>query len=89
MEVTKKAIFEGIENRLGEAKSLWIDELFHVLWAYRSTPRTTTGESPFKLAYGTAALVPVEVRLLSFRNICFNLEKNGEGLRRTWTWSKS
>lgn len=28
-------------------KGNWVEELPHVLWAYRTTPHSTTGESPF------------------------------------------
>ncbi|XP_074322826.1 uncharacterized protein LOC141659798 [Apium graveolens] len=32
-----------------------------VLWSYNTTPRSTTGETPFLLTYGYEAMVPVEV----------------------------
>lgn len=81
IEATKKIIFDNIKKRLGEAKGLWAEELPWVLWAYRTTPRSSTEESPFKLAYGTDALVPVEVGLESYRTNVFNLEKHEFGLR--------
>lgn len=81
VENANKTIIKGIEKRLEEAKGLWVDELLNVLWAYRTTPRKATNETPFKLAYGTDALVPVEIGLPSYRSIVFNLEKNEEGLR--------
>ena len=40
------------------AKGVWPDELPGVLWAYRTTVRTPTGETPFKLAYGSEAVIP-------------------------------
>ncbi|KAL0429035.1 UNVERIFIED_CONTAM: hypothetical protein Sradi_0529500 [Sesamum radiatum] len=46
---------------LEEAKGNWVDELPGVLWAYRTTPRRSTRESPFSLVYGTEAVVPVEI----------------------------
>ncbi|KAL0411630.1 UNVERIFIED_CONTAM: hypothetical protein Slati_3752700 [Sesamum latifolium] len=48
-------------TRLEEAKGNWVEELPGVLWAYRTTPRRSTRESPFSLVYGTEAIVPVEI----------------------------
>ncbi|GAU46761.1 hypothetical protein TSUD_92560 [Trifolium subterraneum] len=33
----------------------------NVLWSYRTTPHSTTGETPFRLTYGTEAVIPVEI----------------------------
>ncbi|XP_074378074.1 uncharacterized protein LOC141719596 [Apium graveolens] len=52
-----------------------------MLWAYRTSPRTSTGEIPFKLAYGTKAILPIEVGSPSHREINFNVIANEEGLR--------
>ncbi|XP_077249145.1 uncharacterized protein LOC143888586 [Tasmannia lanceolata] len=49
----------GIKKRLDDKAGRWADELYHVLWAYRTTPRTATGESPFNLSFGTEAVIPV------------------------------
>ena len=35
----------------------------NVLWAYRTTPRRSTGETPFSLTYGAEAMISVEVNL--------------------------
>ena len=50
-----------IKTRLEGAKGVWPDKLPGVLWAYRTTVRTPTGETPFKLAYGSEAVIPAEV----------------------------
>ena len=39
----------------------------HILWAYRSTPHSTIGELPFRLTYGTKAVVPIELNELNWR----------------------
>nr|XP_025637940.1 uncharacterized protein LOC112733259 [Arachis hypogaea] len=54
-----KEFLEGLH--LDEAKGLWADELGSVLWSYRTTPQTTTGETPFRLTYGVEAVIPVEI----------------------------
>lgn len=66
-EVTNKSLFVGIKKRLEDAKGRWATELMMVLWAHRTTPRMATGETPFKLAYGSESLVPVEIGVPSTR----------------------
>ena len=39
----------------------------NVLWAYRTTPRRSTGESPFAMAYGTEAVIPLEIGIPGIR----------------------
>nr|XP_025652340.1 uncharacterized protein K02A2.6-like [Arachis hypogaea] len=62
VESANKIIVKGLKKRLDEAKGLWADELGSVLWSYRTTPQTTTGETPFRLTYGVEAVIPVEIR---------------------------
>ncbi|XP_022849947.1 uncharacterized protein LOC111372035 [Olea europaea var. sylvestris] len=52
---------EAQETRLEKEKGLWAEELPNVLWAYHTTPRESTGETPFKLAFGMEVVVPVEI----------------------------
>nr|XP_017217204.1 PREDICTED: uncharacterized protein LOC108194776 [Daucus carota subsp. sativus] len=81
VEVTNRILLRGIEKRLEESKSKWPEELPHVLWSYRTSPRTSTGETPFKLAYGTEAMLPIKVGSPSHRVINFDEIANEEGLR--------
>ena len=37
-EAVNKVIVSGTKKRLDEVKRKWVDELPHVLWAYRTTP---------------------------------------------------
>lgn len=53
-----------------------IDELPSILWAYRTTPKIPTGETPFALTYGAEALVPIEVAEPSTRNQIFDEDRN-------------
>lgn len=50
----------------------WINELNYVLWAYRTTLRTTIGEMPYMLAFGTEALVTTELGPLTHKVLNFN-----------------
>ncbi|XP_073298471.1 uncharacterized protein [Primulina huaijiensis] len=45
----------------------WVEELPSVLWAYRTTPRAPTQETPFNLVYGAEAVLPVEIGQTSSR----------------------
>ncbi|KAL0315002.1 UNVERIFIED_CONTAM: hypothetical protein Scaly_2899500 [Sesamum calycinum] len=60
-EVTNRTILQHLKTRLDEAKGNWVDELPRVLWAYRTTPRRSTGESTFNLVYGMEAIIPAEI----------------------------
>ncbi|KAG5565895.1 hypothetical protein RHGRI_001720 [Rhododendron griersonianum] len=81
VEVTNRTIKKGIKKRLREAKGAWPDELYNVLWAYRTTPRTATGETPYSLAFGAEAVVPIEVNLLNYRTVSTDPQENQEDLR--------
>ena len=60
---------------------MWPEELPSVLWAYRTTARTPTGETPFNLTYGTEAVIPVEVGLISLRREFFDKQTNDSQLK--------
>ena len=51
-----------------------------MLWAHRTTCKSTTQESPFALAFGTEAVAPVEVELKSPRIEFASTEHNEEVL---------
>ena len=66
VEVTNWTLLKIIKTRLEGAKGIWPDDLPSVLWAYRTTARTPTGETTFRLAYGVDAVIPAEVGLTSY-----------------------
>jgi len=53
-----------------------MDELPHVLWTHRTTPRRSTGETPFSLTYGTEAVILIESEFLTLRTDQFSVEEN-------------
>lgn len=59
-----------------EAKGKWVDELPHVLWMYRTTPRRSTGETPFSIMYGLEAVIPLETSFPTMRSNQFNSSSN-------------
>ena len=62
-------------------KGVWLEELPSVLWAYRTTTSTSTGETPFNLTYGTEAVIPVEIGLTSLRKEFFDEQSNDDQLK--------
>ncbi|XP_070039942.1 uncharacterized protein [Nicotiana tomentosiformis] len=60
-ESTNKVIIQNLKKRLEAAKGNWPEELPGVLWAYRTTAKSRTGDTPFSLVYGAEALILVEV----------------------------
>ena len=75
-EVANQSLLKIIKTRLEGAKGIWPDELPNVLWAYRTTIRTPTRESHFKLAYRSDAVIPTKVGLSSYRVAHYNNDKN-------------
>ena len=70
-----------IKAKLDEAKGAWPEELPNVLWPYQTTTRTPMGETPFRLTYGTEAVIPVEVGVASTRREAFHEESNNDNLQ--------
>ena len=70
-----------IKTQLEGGNGVWPDELPGVLWAYRTIVRTPTGETPFKLAYGSEAVIPVEVHIANHKVMTYQEKDNEEQLR--------
>ena len=70
-EATNKAIMNGLKKRLDGPKGRWAEELPNVLCAYQTTPRRSTGETPFSLTYGAEAVVLDEINLCSAQVVEF------------------
>jgi transposase InsO family protein len=81
VEVTNRSLLKMIKIRLEGAKALWPKELPNVLWAYRMTARTPTRETPFRLTFGTEAVILVEIGLTSFRTNGYDKDNNSSQLR--------
>ena len=61
VEAANKIIKKLLKTRLGENKGAWVDELSGVLWAYWTTHKTATGETPFTLVLSHEAVIPTEL----------------------------
>ncbi|GJR00630.1 reverse transcriptase domain-containing protein [Tanacetum coccineum] len=69
-----------IKARLDERSKDWMGELPHVLWAHRTMIKSSNGETPFSLAYGTEAVIPAKIGMPTLRTAEVDLIKNDEAL---------
>nr|XP_025676136.1 uncharacterized protein LOC112776263 [Arachis hypogaea] len=68
-EAANKVILQALRKKLDDAKGLWAELVPEVLWAYNTTAHSTTKESPFRLVYGSEAMIPIGVSHGSMRTI--------------------
>ena len=73
----------GLKKRLDDVKGKWVEELPHVLWTYRTTPRRSTEKTPFSMTYGAEAVIPLETGFPTLRTSSFNLSNNNELLEKS------
>ena len=66
---------------MDDAEGAWPKELPNVLWAYMTTVRTPTGETPFKLTYSTKVVISVEVGITNIRREMFHKKSNDNQLK--------
>ena len=77
-EASNKVIVNGLKKRLDDVKGRWVEELPHVLWAYRTTPQRSTRETPFAMTYGAKAVIPLEANFPTLRTSSFTLSSNND-----------
>ena len=82
-EAVNKVIVNGLKKRLDDTKGRWVEELPHVLWTYRTTPRRSIGETPFAMTYGAEAIIPVKANFPTLRMSSFTLSSNDELLGKS------
>ena len=80
-EVTIRTLKATLKTKLENLKGKWVEYLPEVLWAYITTHKSTTQETPFALAFSIEAVAPVEVGLKSIRVEFANTKHNEEILR--------
>ena len=81
-EAVNKVIVNGLKKMLDDAKGKWVEELPHVLWTYRITPRRSTRETPFSMTYGAEAIILLETGFPTSRTSSFNSRENDEQLTK-------
>ncbi|KAL2251519.1 UNVERIFIED_CONTAM: hypothetical protein Sindi_2274200 [Sesamum indicum] len=74
-EVTNRTT--DLKSRL-QSKDRGMMNYLSMLWAYRTTPRSTTGETPFCLIYDFEAIIPAEIGEKSPRIAIYDPATNKE-----------
>lgn len=80
IEAVNKVIKKILKARLEKLKGQWAEKLPSILWAYRTTPKTLTGETLYSLSFGIEVVVPVEMEVPQLRIQAFDKDLNNEGI---------
>jgi len=62
LESANRVLLKGLKRKLDKAKGTWAEEVPRIVWAYHTTPYSTTRETPFSLVYGSNAMIPEEIQ---------------------------
>jgi len=81
VESANRVLLRGLKRRLEKAKGAWAEEVPRIVWAYHTTPQSSTMETPFSLVYGSDAVIPVEIHESSPRYQNFVVEESNEERR--------
>ncbi|GJS59162.1 reverse transcriptase domain-containing protein [Tanacetum coccineum] len=80
VERANRSLREGIKARLGKDNKNLMEEVSHVFWAHRTMIKTSNGDTPFSLTYGTEAVILAEIGMPTFRTAKVDMTKNDEAL---------
>nr|GEW74860.1 reverse transcriptase domain-containing protein [Tanacetum cinerariifolium] len=61
VEVSNRGLKRILERTVGENRASWLDKLDDALWAFRTAYKTPIGCTPYKLVYGKACYLPIEL----------------------------
>nr|GFA29987.1 reverse transcriptase domain-containing protein [Tanacetum cinerariifolium] len=61
VEVSNRGLKRVLERTIGENCASWSDKLDDVLWAFRTAYKTPIGCTPYKIVYGKACHLPIEL----------------------------
>ncbi|GJT27429.1 reverse transcriptase domain-containing protein [Tanacetum coccineum] len=81
VEVTNRGLKRILERTVGENRTSWSDKLDDALWAFRTAYKTPIGCTPYKLVYGKACHLPVELEHKAYwalKHANFDLKTAGD-----------
>nr|GEV35171.1 reverse transcriptase domain-containing protein [Tanacetum cinerariifolium] len=62
VEVTNRGLKRILERMVGKNRALWSDKHEDALWAFRTAFKTPVGCTPYRLVYGKACHLPLELK---------------------------
>nr|GEV42395.1 reverse transcriptase domain-containing protein [Tanacetum cinerariifolium] len=80
VERENRSLGVEIKARLDERSKNQLKEISHVLWAHCIMIKSSNGEMPFSLTYGTKAVIPVEIGMQTLGTAKVDMIKNDEAL---------
>ncbi|GJW62288.1 reverse transcriptase domain-containing protein [Tanacetum coccineum] len=81
IEVSNRGLKRILERTVGENRASWSDKLDDALWAFRTAYKTPIGCTPYKLVYGKACHLPVELEHKAYwalKHANFDLKTAGD-----------
>nr|GFB36991.1 reverse transcriptase domain-containing protein [Tanacetum cinerariifolium] len=80
VEVTNHGLKRILERTVGENHALWSDKLEDVLWAFRTAFKTSIGCTLYRLVYGKACHLPLELEHKAYwlKHANFDLKTAGD-----------
>ncbi|GJR11882.1 reverse transcriptase domain-containing protein [Tanacetum coccineum] len=81
VEVSNRGLKRILERTVGENIASWSDKLDDALWAFRTTFKTPIGCTPYKLVYGKACHLPIELEHKAYwalKHCNFDLKSAGD-----------
>ncbi|GJV73184.1 reverse transcriptase domain-containing protein [Tanacetum coccineum] len=81
VERANRRILKGIKTRLEKGGPAWVEEVSNMLWAHQTMKKTSNGETPFNLTYGTEAVIPVKIGMPTHQTSKLNEKTNDQELR--------
>nr|GEZ90796.1 reverse transcriptase domain-containing protein [Tanacetum cinerariifolium] len=81
VEVTNHGLKRILERTVGENRALWSDKLEDALWAFRTAFKTFVGCTPYRLVYGKACHIPLELEHKAYwalKHANFDLKTAGD-----------
>ncbi|XP_015168952.1 uncharacterized protein [Solanum tuberosum] len=67
VEALNKNLCKLLKKVVSKSKRYWHEIMEEALWAYRTTYRTPTQATPYSLAFGVEAVLPLECQIPSLR----------------------
>ena len=61
VELSNREIKLILQTTINRSRKNWSKKLDDALWAYRTTYKNTMGMSPYKMVYGKACYLPLEL----------------------------